>query len=240
VSTLEQTDLRKHAAPRTKRLRRVVPAVAATAVTASLIAGITGPANAAEQPTRPTPIPAAALEAAAQYVHVVDGRVTVDTAGAAKAGVSSQILTTETSLVTNLNGLIARQAGAGATTVNSADGTTATFAAAAPAAMPDTVIQVLPGVTLTIDDSGIQLALSKQAVAEIESVVGFGQTIAALVAPILTVAGVPNGAAIAGIVGAALAVGNAFLKLCTAPDGSATFTVPWLGIPSCSGLSSIF
>ncbi|MEZ0111186.1 hypothetical protein ABH920_005201 [Catenulispora sp. EB89] len=133
------------------------------------------------------------------------------------------------------------QAGDGRVSIETAaaekTGTAIHVATAVPAATPNTTYQILPGITLTIDNSGVQLNLSKQAVTEVENVIGFGQTVAALVGPILAVAGVPNGAQIASIVGAALGVGNAFLKVCTAPDGSATFTVPWLGIPSCSGLS---
>ena len=110
-------------------------------------------------------------------------------------------------------------------------------AGAVPAAFQDTTIQVLPGITLTVNGTGIQLAMTKEAVTEVESVAGFGQTVASLVGSILSASGNPLGGQIASIVAASLGVGSGFLKLCSAPDGSASFTVPWFGIPSCSGLT---
>lgn len=204
MSTIEPPVRRRHAKDSAKRLRRVVPLVTAATISASLVAAAAGPASAAAQePTRSgdNSAPTAALLAAARYLHVSDGRVSIDTADGAH------------------------------------DNTAVHIAMAVPAAVQNTTVQILPGITLTVDNSGVQLNLTKQAVTEVENVIGFGQTVAALVGPILTAAGVPNGGQIASIVGAALGVGNAFLKLCTAPDGSATFTVPWLGIPSCSGLT---
>ncbi|MEY9860727.1 hypothetical protein ABH935_006364 [Catenulispora sp. GAS73] len=227
-----------------KRIRRAVPFVTAVAVSAAMVASTAGPASAAVQ-HRAQPasvslsfsgsaVSAASLMAAVPYVHVNDGYVTVDTLGAEKAGVSSQALKTEAALAASLDQLLARRA---ATSGAARNGVALDVAAVVPAAVQDTTITLLPGIVLTIDNSGIQLAMSKQAVTEVESVVGFGQSVASLVGAILSAAQVPLGGQIAGIVASALGVGNTFLKLCTAGDGSATFTVPWFGIPSCSGLT---
>ncbi|WP_194920894.1 hypothetical protein [Catenulispora rubra] len=182
-----------------------------------------------------TPVFDTAATISASLVAAAAGPTSAAAQEPARSGVDSLALSTESAAVAaGLNQLLERAA----TTPNGAHGSTAVhIAMAVPAAVQNTTIQVLPGITLTIDNSGVQLNLTKQAVTEVENVIGFGQTVAALVGPILAAAGVPNGAQIASIVGAALGVGNAFLKLCTAPDGSATFTVPWLGIPSCSGLT---
>ena len=236
MSNLEPPVHRKHAKDGGRRLRRVVPLVTAATISASLVAAAAGPASAAaQQPAGAgdNVVPAASLLAAARYVHVSDGHVTVDTVDAQKAGVGSQALSAESALVSSLNQLLDR----GGITGVARNGAAVNVAMAMPAAVQNTTIQVLPGITLTIDGSGIQLNLTKQAVTEVENVVGFGQSVASLVGSILTASGVPLGGQIAGIVAASLGVGNAFLKLCTASDGSATFTVPWLGIPSCSGLS---
>jgi hypothetical protein len=101
----------------------------------------------------------------------------------------------------------------------------------------DTTVTVVPGVTLTIGDAGIELSLTKQAVTEVENVVGFGQNVASLVGSILSVALVPQpGPQIAALVASALGVGTGLLRLCSASDGSASFTIRWFGLPSCSGL----
>lgn len=167
-------------------------------------------------------------------MHVSDGRVTFDAAGAQKAGVGSQALAAEGAPAGGLNQLLGHE---GALAGGARNGTALTIAGAVPAALENTTIQVLPGITLTVDGSGIQLAMTKEAVTEVESVAGFGQTVASLVGSILSASGNPLGGQIAGIVAASLGVGSGFLELCSAPDGSATFTVPWFGIPSCSGLT---
>ena len=104
-----------------------------------------------------------------------------------------------------------------------------------PAAAKDTTITVLPGITLTIKSTGIQLSMTKQAVTEVENVVGFGQSVASLVGAILGATPASLGSPIAGIVASSLGLGNGLLKFCTASNGSATFTIPWFGLPSCSG-----
>jgi hypothetical protein len=109
---------------------------------------------------------------------------------------------------------------------------------AVPAAARDATITVLPGITLTISKTGIRLSMTKEAVTEVENVVGFGQNVASFVGSILNISNVPAaGGQIASIVANSLGLGNSLLKFCTASDGSATFTVPWFGLPSCSGLT---
>ena len=245
MNTNERPSHGKHAAEAGKRFRRAVPLVTAAAVSAAMVASAAGPASAAtREPAQSAPgllasganaLPnAAALAAAAPYVHVADGRVTFDAAGAQKAGVSSQALGAEGAIAGGLNQLLGHESALAGSAQN---GTAMTIAAAVPAALQNTTIQVLPGITLTLDGSGIQLAMTKEAVTEVESVAGFGQTVASLVGSILSASGNPLGGQIASIVAASLGVGSGFLKLCSAPDGSATFTVPWFGIPSCSGLT---
>jgi hypothetical protein len=246
VKTNERPAPGKHAAEG-KRFRRAVPLVTAAAVSAAMVASAAGPASAAaREPAQTAPgllasgadagaLPsAAALAAAAPYVHVADGRVTFDAAGAQKAGVSSQALGAEGAVAAGLNQLLGHES----TLAGSAhNGMALNVAGAVPAALQDTTIQVLPGITLTINGTGIQLNMTKEAVTEVESVAGFGQTVASLVGSILSASGNPLGGQIASIVAASLGVGSGFLKLCSAGDGSATFTVPWFGIPSCSGLT---
>ncbi|MEY9932661.1 hypothetical protein ABH926_007312 [Catenulispora sp. GP43] len=238
----------KHASEGPKRLRRALPLVTSAALSASLIAAAAGTANAAVQPAQPAQsapgalaagqnaAAVASLVAATHYIHLSDGHFTLDTQDARKAGVDPQSLNTADAFVASLNKLPGHAAAPAA----GAHGTTVGFAAAVPAAAQNTTITVLPGITLTIGTTGVQLNMTKQAVIEVESVVGFGQNVATLVGAILTAAQVPLGGPIAGIVAGALGLGNGLLKVCTAGDGSATFTVPWFGIPSCSGLSSIF
>lgn len=155
MNTNERPAHGRQAADRGKRFRRAVPLVTAAAVSAAMVASAAGPASAAtREPAQAAPgllafgadaLPnAAALAAAAPYVHVADGRVTFDAAGAQKAGVSSQALDAEGAVAGGLN----------------------------------------------------QLLVHESALA-----------------------------------------GGAHDELCPAPDGSATFTVPWFGIPSCSGLT---
>jgi hypothetical protein len=247
VRNIELSVHRQHALDSTKRLRRVVSVITAAALSASLIAAAAGPASAAVgEPARTAPIVsfatsdnglrAVSLMTAARYVHPSDGHFTLDTLGAKRAGASSQALRTEGDLVTSLNKLLDHET----TTANSArDGIVIDFAQAVPAAAQDTTITVVPGITLTIASTGIQLSLTKEAVTEVENVLGFGQSVASLVGSILAVAQVPNGGAIAGIVASSLGLANGLLKLCTAPDGSATFTIPFFGLPSCSGVSLV-
>lgn len=126
-----------------------------------------------------------------------------------------------------------------ATTATGATGASVAIAAAVPAASQNQVIQIAPGVTLTIGSASVQLDLTKEAVTEVQTVIGFGQTVAALVTPVLVAAGVPNAALVSGAIAVALGVGSAFLKICTAADGSAAFTVSLNALPSCSGLGSL-
>jgi len=244
VNNTELSTSRMLATGGDKRIRRAVPFVTAVAVSAAMVTSTAGPASAAVQHQAQSAsvslafggsaVPAASLMAAAPYVHVNGGQVTVDTLGAEKAGVSSQALKTESAIAASLDQLLDRGTASSGAVRN---GVALDVAAVVPAAVQGTTITLLPGIVLTIDNSGIQLNMSKQAVTEVESVVGFGQSVASLVGAILSAAQVPLGGQIAGIIASALGVGNAFLKLCTASDGSATFTVPWFGIPSCSGLA---
>jgi hypothetical protein len=215
VSNIELPVPGQHTMHGKKRLRRVVPLITAAALGAALIAAAAGPASAAVlEPARTAPNSLAARD----------------------NGLSAA---SESALVASMNNRLDRATA----TVNRDGGGVdiVDIAQVVPAATPDTTITVVPGVTLTIDNTGIQLSMTKEAVTEVENLAGFGQSVASLVGSILAVAQVPDGPQIAAIVGAALGVGSSFLKLCTAPDGSATFTVPypWLGLPSCSGLSLV-
>jgi hypothetical protein len=240
VSNIELPVLRTHAIAGNKRLRRVVSLITAAALSASLIAAA-GPASAAaREPARTAPVslvssdnalPAVSLTAAARYVHLSDGRFTLDTLEAKQAGVSSQALSTESALVAGMNQALDRRTAS----VSSAGDGVVLDVAAVPADAQDTTITLLPGITLTISSTGIQLSLTKEAVTEVENVLAVGQTVASLVGAILGVAQVTNAGPIAAIVADALGLGSDLLKLCTASDGSATFTVLWLGLPSCSG-----
>jgi hypothetical protein len=250
VSNIERPVLRKHTIDGEKRLRRVVSLTTAAALSASLIAGAAGTASAAvREPARTATLsvaysgkglPAASRMTVARYIYLRDGQLALDTLGAQKAGVSSQTLRTESTLVANLNALL--DGNAALANVSRANVLNAIQAVPAAAQGQASTIQLLPGVNLTINSFGIQLSLSKEAVTEVENVAGFGQAIASLVGNILSVIpGTAPGPAIAAIVGSALGIGSSFLKLCTASNGSATFTVPWIwnGLPSCSGLSLV-
>jgi hypothetical protein len=249
VSNIELRVLRKHAIGGNKRLQRVVPLITAAALCVSLIA-TAGPASAAvRQPARTAPIrlafsgnglPAVSLTTAARYVHLSDGRFTLGTLNAERAGASGQALSTESALVADMNKLLGR----GIATVDSArDGVVIDTAKVVPASALDTTITVLPGITLSITSTGIQLSLTAAAVTEVENVASFGENVAGLVGDILALALIPVpygpgiASSIAGLVANALGIGSDFLRFCTASDGSATFTVPWLGLPSCSGFS---
>ncbi|MBS2532027.1 hypothetical protein KGQ20_04520 [Catenulispora sp. NF23] len=238
MSTNEPTAHRKHAKDSTKRLRRIVPLVTAATISASLVAAAAGPASAAARPGEGS-VSSAAMMDAATYVHVSEGHVTIDTLAAQKAGVSSQALSAEGAIVADLNRFLDTGTAAVAAASAAHQGAAVSVAMAIPAAAQDKVIQIAPGVTLTIGSTSVELSLSKDAVTEIESVVGFGAAVAALVTPVLVAAGVPNAALVSGVIAAALGVGAAFLKICTAPDGSASFSVSLNALPSCSGLSSL-
>lgn len=250
MSDIDLPVLHAHNIDRNKRLRHLVSLITGAALSTSLIVAVAGPASATvREPARTAPIsqassdsglPAVSLTAAAHYVHFSDGQFTLDTLNAGKAGVSSQALSTESALVASMNRLLDRRA----TTVNSVRDDAVDVASIVPAGAQGTTITIVPGITLTISSTGIQLSMTKEAVAEVENVLGFAQTVASLVSAILAV--IPQaqpGGPIAGIVASALGLGNSLLKLCTASDGSATFTIPWpwlwpsLGLPSCSGIS---
>ena len=251
MSTFALRPRPKHASEGTKRLRRALPLVTSAALSASLIACAAGTANAAVQPAQPaqpgqpaqsapgslaagdSAAAVASLVTATHYIHLSDGHFSLDTLDARRAGVDAQSLDAANAFVASLNKIPGHAAAPAA----GAHGTAVDFAAAVPAAAQNTTITVLPGITLTIGSTGVQLSMTKEAVAQVESVVGFGQNVATLVGAILTAAQVPLGGPIATIVAGALGLGNGLLKICTAADGSATFTVPWLGIPSCSGLT---
>jgi hypothetical protein len=244
VSNVELPVLRKHTVDGDKRLRRVVPLIRAAVLSAALLVGAASPAGAAVQDHGRTAaissassddaLPAMSLAAAAGYVHLSDGRLTFETLEARKAGVSSQALSAESAFVANMNKVLEDRGAAG---VDSARDSVTLDVATGAANAQDTTITLLPGITLTISGTGIQLSLTKEAVTEVENVLAIGQAVASLVGAILSVAQVLNAGPIAGIVGAALGLGSDLLKLCTASDGSATFTVLWAGLPSCSGLN---
>jgi hypothetical protein len=248
VSNIELPVLRRHAMDDNRRLRRVVPLITVGALCASLLAGATGPASATvAEPARTAPIAlassdndlaAASLATAERYMHVSDSRSALEAIGAKKAEVSSQARSTESAHVASPAQAVDRRT---ATVHNTpGGGVVVDVAKAAPAAAQNRTVTVLPGITLTITSTEIQLNMTKQAVTEIENLAGFGQTVASLVGAILGV--IPPTApysGIAGIVAASLGLGSSFLRLCSAPDGSATFTIPFpgYGLPSCSGLS---
>lgn len=203
------------------------PGVNAAAValiaSASLLAVTAAPASAsARQPAPPSP---SAVATAARYVHAHDGRLTLDTRDAG----DSRALAAGRYLVANLNRQLADPGTRTGIVVDAAQA----------GAAQDTVIDLLPGVVLTIGASDIQLSLSKQAVTEVENVAGLGQGIASLVGAILGLAGVPLGPEITAVVADSLGIGDDLFKLCVASDGSSTFTVSLNSLPSCSGLSQL-
>ncbi len=244
MSDIEPPVLRKHAVDGKKRRQRIVSLVTAAALSGALIAAAAGPASAAvRQPARTAPISLASsdngvsttsLTAAARYVHLSDGRFILDTLDAERAGVSNHALSAESALVTGLNEFHYR---ATATADSVRKGSVDAANAGQTGAAPDTSITVLPRITLIIDSTGIQLSMTPQAVTEVETVLGFGQDVAFLVGDILDIAGVGTGADIADIVGESIALFDDGFKLCTASDGSATFTIRWAGLPSCSGIN---
>jgi hypothetical protein len=198
-------------------------AAAALITSASLLAVTAAPASAAgRQPAPPSP---GAVVTAARYVHVHDGRLTLDARDAGNAGA----LSAGSYLVANLSRQLADPGTRTGIVVDAAQA----------GATQNTVIDLLPGVVLTIGTSDIQLSLSKQAVTEVENVAGLGQGIASLVGAILALAGVPLGSQITAVVADSLGVADDLFKLCVAADGSSTFTVSLNALPSCSGLSQM-
>lgn len=200
-------------------------AAAATAVlaSASLFAGTAAPASAAAQ--EPAPPSLSAVATAARYVHVRDGHFILDTRDAEDAGA----LAAGTSLVASLNRQLADPESSPAGTVLDA--------AQADSAKTYTL---LPGVTLTVSSTEIQLNLTKEAVTETEDILGLSQGIASFVGAILGISQVPNGPEIASIVASSIGLGSDLFRFCVASDGSATFTIQLDGIipiPSCSGIS---
>jgi hypothetical protein len=171
-------------------------------------------------------------------------------AGPASAAVREPARTAMVSSAASDNGLPAVSLTSAVRYVHLSDGRLILDTAKAiPAGIQDTTITVLPGITLSITSTGIQLSMTADAVTEIENVAGFAENVATLVGNILDLAliGIQNGGAIAssitGLVADGIGIGSDFLRFCTASNGSATFTIPWpwlwpsLGLPSCSGVS---
>lgn len=226
MSNRETPVLRKHTIDGTTRLWRIVSLIIIAALSASLIAYTASSVSA---------LPAGSQTTVARYGYLSDGRFTLDTLNAEQAGVGSQALSAEGALMANLD----KAPDLGPATVHSTrDGVVVDLAQGGPVSAQDTTITVLPGITLTVSGTGIQLSLTAQAVTEIQTWVFSGaEDIAELVGSILDLAGVPLGSDIATIVAAAFSLGGDLLQSCTAPDGSASFTVSWSALPSCSGFS---
>lgn len=236
-----------------KRLRRLVPvaAITAAAVGFALVGGTAGPTNATAQQS----------SAASRYVTVSGGHFAFDSAAAEKAGVGSKAVSAESSLVAGLNKALAHSAGS--TTSDAVASAVKSHAAltddqAAVSDSTSTTITIVSGFTITVSSSGIVVYISKGDVTEIQNVAGFVKDItgylgsaavasAIAAALVAAVPGLGTAAAVTAAVTAALAfVGFAIslssdvLKICTAADGSATFTLPltsgfpYVGIPTCS------
>jgi hypothetical protein len=203
--------------------RSGVNTAAALIASASLLAVMAAPAGATTR--QPAPSSRIVVASAARFVHVHDGRLTLDTRAAEDAGA----LTAGSYLVADLNRQLADPDTPSGIVLDAAD-------AAAPQNM---TIALLPGVMLTIGPNDIQLFLSKQAVTEVENAAGLGQGIASLVGAILALAGVPLGPQITAVVADSLGIADGLFKLCVAANGSSTFTVSLSALPSCSGLSQL-
>jgi hypothetical protein len=242
VSNIELPVLRKHAIHGKKRLRRVVlPAIAAATLTASLTAAAVPASAAVRMPARTAPIsvapsdnslPAVSLTTAARYVHISHGRFTLETLKAREAGVSNQALGTESTIVAGMNGFLDR----GIATVNKAgDGVVVDTAKAVHANAKDAGITVAKGITITISTTGIEINMTKAGVTEFENEV----TVVKDVAQILSSAtsGVPGLGWVSGASSGFISLISDVVKLCTTSKGTASFTIPWIGIPSCSGWS---
>jgi hypothetical protein len=222
-----------HGTGGSKRLRRFVSLVTATALSVSLTAGA-----AAAQAARTASVSSTASHSALPAgSSASDGRSTLDLD---QAGFSSQQVLSAVRALVAVRGRIL-------------DHETATAESTRPGAAVDvaadnagdSIITIVPGVTLTITSGGVQLSLSSQVVDNIQAGLESGQEIADFVAGVvgdaLDAAGVPLGDWIAEGVGIAvastLAAGAYLLHLCTAEDGSANFTILWSGPPSCGSPS---
>jgi hypothetical protein len=199
--------------------------MAAALVTGSLLVGAVAPAGAALRP--PLPVPsvsgnsraAAALTTALRRVSWSEGQFTLKD----HAGLTGPALSTENALVTDLNKLGRQPAAPSLASANVID--TADYASAA---AQDTVITIVPGTTLTISSTGVELQISATDVTDIENAVGLGAAITSLVGAILSVAPVPYAPQILAIVANALTVGSDVLKLCAGNDGGAVvLSVSW-------------
>jgi hypothetical protein len=252
LSNIELPVRREHAIDGKKRFRYIAMFTTSAALCASLIAGVAGPASAAvREPAQSASISLASsdsgLTTAARYVRLSNGRLTFDSADAAKAGANSHALSIESAIVANLNKDLVH----GTTAANTVK--------AAAASTQSTTITLLPGFTITFSSTGVVVYISKADVTEFENVATFAKDLASLIASggvaatiaaaILSVLG-PVGVSatvIAGLVTAAftflggvIGLASDVLKICTAADGSATFTLPfasgfpWIGIPTCS------
>lgn len=252
--------VRKHTVDGKKRFWRLVPVatIAAAAVGVALIGGVAGPTNAtAGQPARSVWVSGAsgddAKTAVSRYVTVGDGHFTFNAAEAVKAGISSEAVSAETSIVTGLNKQLAHDNGTTFSgTIDALESPASlTKEQAAAADSKSTTITLVPGFTITISSTGVVVAISKADVTEIENVAGFAKDLlavfaaagvaAAIATAIVAALNLPAAALTGPVVAAAIAfVGSVIglavdvLKICTAADGSATFTIPWFGIPSCS------
>jgi hypothetical protein len=128
-------------------------------------------------------------------------------------------------------------------------------------------VTVLNGITVSITSTGIQIKLSKAAATEIENLSAIAANITPLVGAIVGLIAVLSALGIIAALGpgspvtaatvlpvltAIIAIFTAFLngvagfignlvKLCSASNGTATFTIPWPGngLPSCSGLGPL-
>jgi hypothetical protein len=216
------------------KLPAVALFVAAAVFTGSLLAGTATPASAAARPPLPVPSvsgngPAsAAVTTAIRRVGWGDGQFTLKD----RAGLSGRALSAENALVTDLNRL-GRQAG----TLNHGNDKVAGTADSVLAAGQDTVVTIVPGTTLTISSTEVELQISAADVTDIENAASLGTAITALVGAILSVAQVTPGSQIVAIVADSLTVGSDVLKLCAGNDGGAivlSVSTPGDGLPSVS------
>jgi hypothetical protein len=238
VSNIDLSVLRRHgrhAIDGRARFRRVVPLITlitAAGVSASLTMAAV-PASAVRPPAAPsisvsgTGRPAVALRAVLNRVRPAgQGQFAL-----ASAGLSSQARSADSAFVASLNE-VGRQAGAlDLARDNAAD-------AVLTADQGTTVIQIVPGTTLTISGTEVVLDVSAQDVTDIENALGLGSAIASLVGSILgVIPGIGNASAIAGIVASSLTIGSDALKLCAGNDGGSiilSISAPSGELPSVS------
>jgi hypothetical protein len=259
VSNIKLPFLRNDNVDGKKRLWRIVPVatITAAAVGAVLIGGVAGPARA----TSHVPAQSAwssiasgedAKMAVNRYVTVSDGRYSFNSAAAERAGVSTQTVSAESEIVAGLNkGLAHDSTTAGSTGMSGFKSVLADTKDQDAASSQSTTITLVPGFTITISNTGIVVNISKADVTELESVASFAKDLlavfaalgvataiaAAIVAAFNLPAAALTGPIVAAaitFVGAAIGIASDVLKVCTAADGTATFTVPWFGLPSCS------